>query len=339
VRSDLLVSQSRSYASSEIIILSDLSVERSLDYINGPTLTDSINIELARIWSVLQEHDRDTSRSLRTFATSEPVSLSVGTVAVYGVSGFEEGPTASEISAAGTYAAAAAASADEAEEFAILSAASSGQLVSSLPTVASFDTYMGSFDVFTSGAIVRAGKVDYQKVSVSTSADGWLPVHLDDTQAYLADKQGGVLNKHLAGMAAGTVKVSPRYFRGMPEDVTFATFSTRQGFSYPASPDRWSGEVVFPAEGSNGALQFKYGDIEVDGSSYYEIDYDEPFADQTIFVTLAPHGTFDANVTFSWKFNSIDETGFRVQILQRTGSGLPQLATGGLNFGWKAEGI
>lgn len=97
-----------------IEIISDLTPGRADDYNDGPLLTKLLNVELARIWSKLQDHDRDISRSLRTFGTSDPGNIGVGAVPEKTADGWREGPTTDDLTNASANASAAAVSAAEA---------------------------------------------------------------------------------------------------------------------------------------------------------------------------------------------------------------------------------
>lgn len=89
-----------------IIIDSDLFPWRAQDFINGPGLTEKLNIEQARIWSSLSDRRRDTSRSVRFMQSIDPIEMEAGRAIIVNDdgTGIEMGPTASEIASAQAYA-------------------------------------------------------------------------------------------------------------------------------------------------------------------------------------------------------------------------------------------
>jgi hypothetical protein len=87
---------------SVIVIDSDLTPGRSQDYLNGPGLTEKMNVELGRVWSAIADVKRDTKRGLRTFDSVPPVALLADRVPIVNPAGdgFVMGPSAAEIAGA-----------------------------------------------------------------------------------------------------------------------------------------------------------------------------------------------------------------------------------------------
>lgn len=94
----------------------DLVPRRGEDYLpSDPGLTRKINIELPRIWSVLQELTRKASRAVRSTSAIEAFVPEAGSTIIFDDDlNPQPGPTADEISGAQGYATAAAGSAVEA---------------------------------------------------------------------------------------------------------------------------------------------------------------------------------------------------------------------------------
>lgn len=92
-----------------ITINSSLYPVRADDYINGPSLTNKMNVEQGRVWAALSDQRRDNKRSMRTFQEIDPVRLVANKALMVNAAGdgFEMGPTADDIENAQSYAEAA----------------------------------------------------------------------------------------------------------------------------------------------------------------------------------------------------------------------------------------
>jgi hypothetical protein len=101
-----------SLAISDVIIIdSFLAAQRGEDYLDGPGLTNKLNIEFARLWSGLSDVGREVKRSLRFLKGTTASDIAVGKSLIVTATGIGEGPTATEITNAQGYANAAAVSA------------------------------------------------------------------------------------------------------------------------------------------------------------------------------------------------------------------------------------
>lgn len=120
-----------------IIIDGDLSPRRDQDYLNGPSLTEKLNIEFGRLWATLAEVKRDTKRSLRALFSVSPFAVEAGRSVIVNdtADGFTMGATSDEIENAQTYATNAATSASSASTSATAAAASAADAADLLENV------------------------------------------------------------------------------------------------------------------------------------------------------------------------------------------------------------
>lgn len=92
---------------SVIRIDGDMPIARGAQYVNpDPNLTAKLNIELGRVWSGMQQLERDRSRGLRSTAPIDPIVPGpVGTALIRTATGYGTGPNAADIAGAQGYAA------------------------------------------------------------------------------------------------------------------------------------------------------------------------------------------------------------------------------------------
>ena len=100
-----------------IEVQGNLTPHRADDFLNGPNLTENLNIEQARILSKQQELARDGSRSIRAFEAIDPIELEADKLLIVGSDGasIEMGPTAVDIADAQENAEIATAAAEAAQ--------------------------------------------------------------------------------------------------------------------------------------------------------------------------------------------------------------------------------